>query len=53
MKMPMPNTNAKPAVISAPEKKGSMATMPCCDTGKKPGSAVPGFSGSALKPGKV
>lgn len=53
MKMPMPNTNAKPAVIPTPEKKGSMATVPSTDCGAKPGSAVKGFSGSALKPGKV
>ena len=53
MKQSMPNTNAKPAVISAPEKKGSLAASPSSDTGHKAGAPVKGFSGGGLLPSKV
>ena len=41
-----------PAKIS-PSSGGKGVTVPSSDTGHKPGSAIKGFSGSGVKPGKV
>lgn len=49
----IPKGGDKPAKISVPAKSGSPATHDCKPIGKAPGSAIPGFSGSGMKPSKV
>lgn len=46
-------SSSKPAIIATPTGGKSIATVPSTDTGRKPGTAVKGFTGSGVIPGKV